>query len=86
VVQASAGSNLAAGYGFGVTPAAPIDGSSRSAQSAPADPTVYAIDWAPRIALLEKFRDNLTLSKALATLLEITNPADFNLLIAHEGK
>jgi uncharacterized caspase-like protein len=46
----------------------------------------FATEWAPRLALLTEARDGLTLSKALAILLDITNDEELSLLLTHEGK
>lgn len=42
-------------------------------------------DWARRLALLNKAPENLTLSKAVAILLDISADSELSLLLVHEG-
>jgi uncharacterized caspase-like protein len=51
----------------------------------PATPSAATADWAPRIALLEKLRGQLTLSKAVAILLDINSAHDLSVLLTHEA-
>ena len=44
----------------------------------------YKAEWAQRIALLEKLRGQLTLSKALSVLLDISSSDELSLLLTHE--
>lgn len=46
----------------------------------------YAAEWAPRIAMVEKSTDDLTLSKALALMLDISAGEDLNRLQAYESQ
>ncbi len=47
--------------------------------------TSYAAEWASRIALLEKSQGELTLSKALAILLDVTNEGNMSSLREYEN-
>ena len=69
---------------------------SPSVESQPDVPTQIALtaktapasnpgEWARRITLLEKSRGQLTLSKALALLLDVDDAEDLALLLKHEG-
>ncbi|MCE9571512.1 MAG: caspase family protein, partial [Rhodocyclales bacterium] len=53
----------------------------------PVTPSATATtDWKPRIALLEQSRGKLSLSKAMAILLDISSADDLSMLLAHELK
>ena len=58
---------------------------SPAASSALATASPSAAEWAPRLALLEKSRGQLTLSKAVAVLLDLSTEQELRLLLTHEG-
>jgi hypothetical protein len=56
-----------------------------SINPAPAATAPAAGEWARRLALLDKAPENLTLSKAVAILLDISADSELSLLLVHEG-
>ena len=56
-----------------------------SPTAGPASAPSFAAEWAPRIALLEKSHGQLTLSKAVAILLDMNSAEELSLLLTHEG-
>jgi hypothetical protein len=55
------------------------EGTARSARP-------YEAEWVPRIAMLENAQGELTLSRALAILLDIKDSGEINLLAEHEAE
>jgi uncharacterized caspase-like protein len=58
---------------------------SPTASLASATAAPSATEWAPRVALLEKSRGRLTLSKAIAILLDVTSDKELSLLLTREA-
>ncbi|MCE9639768.1 MAG: hypothetical protein K8S22_06415, partial [Betaproteobacteria bacterium] len=66
----------------------PMQGGPVSPASNPTHATAstLASEWAPRLALLEKNLGQLTFSKAIAILLDISSGSDLSLILTHESE
>ena len=88
LAQADAEQSISAIKPTGTKPDAP---STQVAMIAPPSSTPAALsapseEWKDRIALLEQLRDQLTFSKAMAILLDVSSPGDLTLLVVMENE
>ncbi len=81
-----AGTGVTAPNTLATTPGEPAQVALASPSAPAAGSPSFKNDWAPRIALLEKSRGQLTLSRAVAILLGIESAEDLNLLLTHEAE